>query len=135
MALFAWIGSVSPTGRLDSLPAAVHVPFALVAALAAAFDLSYILRRRLSGSQRIARHLWRMCAAFLIAAMSFFLGQQDEFPQAWQGSFVWLVPPLAIFAAMLFWIVRIRFAKAVRMAGPIAAALLGHPSRAPAGGR
>ena len=113
MALFAWIASTSPTGRFDSLPTAAHYPFAVLAAFAAVSDLAFILRGRLSGSQRIVRHLWRMCAAFLIAAFSFFLGQQDEFPRAWQGSFAWFVPPLAIFATMLFWIVRIRFAKAL----------------------
>ena len=124
MAWMGWTASASPTGRFDSLPAAAHYPFAVVAALAAALDLNWILRARATGAQRIARHLWRMCAAFLIAAFSFFLGQQDEFPEAIQGP-VWFLPPLAIFAAMLFWIVRIRFAKALRRAGPLAAALLG----------
>jgi hypothetical protein len=36
-------------------------------ALAAAGDLSVILRRGLSGAQRIARHLWRMCLGLFIA--------------------------------------------------------------------
>jgi len=99
----------SPTGRLDSLPPAAHFPFAVLAALAAALDLNFILRRRLSGRQRIARHLWRMCAALVIAAFSFFLGQQDEFPKAWQGGFIWFVPPFAALAVMLFWLIRVRF--------------------------
>ncbi|MDP8995371.1 MAG: hypothetical protein M3N07_10440, partial [Pseudomonadota bacterium] len=119
---FGLIAANSPDGRLDSLPAGAHFPFAALAALAAGYDLAFILRRRLSAAQRIARHLWRMCAALLIAAMSFFFGQQDEFPEAWRGSFVWLLPPLATFAAMLFWLLRIRFAKAWRgKAGPAAA--------------
>lgn len=111
MATFAWMAAASPTGRVDSLPAAAHYPFAVLAALAASLDLNYMLRRRIAGSRRIARHLWRMCAAFLIAALSFFLGQQDEFPEAWQGAFIWYLPGLAIFAAMVFWILRIRFAR------------------------
>lgn len=118
MLSFGLQAAASPTGRLDSLPSGAHYPFAVLAALAAGLDLNFILRRRLSGAQRIARHLWRMCAALLIAAFSFFLGQQDEFPQAWQGAFVWFLPPLAVFAAMLFWIVRVRFAKTWRRGKP-----------------
>jgi hypothetical protein len=133
MAWMGWLASVSPTGRFDSLPAGAHYPFALVAALAAAFDLSFILRGRLTGGQRIARHLWRMCAAFLIAAFSFFLGQQDEFPEAIQGP-VWFLPPLLILATMIYWILRLRFGKALRRAGPLAAALLGRGREAPAEG-
>jgi hypothetical protein len=134
MAAFGWLASASPTGRFDSLPAGAHYPFAVLAALAAALDLRYIGRGRNSGGQRIGRHLWRMCAALLIAAFSFFLGQQDEFPAAWRGHFLWYVPPLATFAAMIFWILRVRFAKAFRRAGPLAAAVLGRPAEAAAGG-
>jgi len=114
MFAFGQMASASPTGRLDSLPPAAHYPFAVLAALAAGLDLNFILRRRLGPAQRIARHLWRMCAALLIAAFSFFLGQQDEFPRPWQGAFIWFLPPLAVLAAMVFWIVRVRFAKAWR---------------------
>lgn len=114
MLVFALQAAASPNGLLDSLPAGAHYPFVVLMALAAALDLNFILRRQLSGVQWVARHLWRMCAALLIAAMSFFLGQQDEFPEAWRGLFIWFVPPLATFAAMIFWIVRVRFSKAYR---------------------
>src|ERR1044072_8736063 len=74
------LGLRAPGGRLDLLPAAIHFPFAALAALAAALDLNFILRREISGVQRIGRHLWRMSAALLIAAFSFFLGQQRSMP-------------------------------------------------------
>lgn len=122
MFVFGWMASNSPTGRLDSLPPAAHYPFAVVASLAAALDLNFILRGQLSGVQRIGRHLWRMCAALFIAAASFFLGQQDEFPAAWQGAFVWFLPPLAALAAMVFWLLRVRFSKAFRHFAPKRAA-------------
>ncbi len=118
MLAFGLMAAASPTGRLDSLPPGAHYPFAFLAALAAALDLNFILRGRLGAAQRIARHLWRMCAALLIAALSFFLGQQDEFPQAWQGAFIWFLPPLSVLAAMLFWIFRVRFARAWRRPRP-----------------
>lgn len=104
--------SASPSGRFDSLPAAAHYPFAVLAALAAGLDLNFLLRGRLERHRRIARHLWRMCAALAIAAFSFFLGQQDEFPAALRGLPIWFAPPLAVLGAMVFWLVRVRFTAA-----------------------
>lgn len=109
---FGLAGVAAANGRLDSLPAAVHFPFAALAALAAGLDLSFLRRGRLAPRQRIARHLWRMCAALLIAAFSFFLGQQKVMPEAIQGSSLLFIPPLAVLAAMLFWILRVRFGRA-----------------------
>ena len=105
-------GLSAPNGRVDSLPAAIHFPFAALAALAAALDLNFILRGRLTARQRVARHLWRMCAALLIAAFSFFLGQQKVMPEWMQGSPWLLAPPLATLAAMIFWIFRVRLSRA-----------------------
>lgn len=81
--------------------------------LAGLLDLNFILRGKLSGPQRIARHLWRMCFAFFIATGSFFLGQQDVLPRAVRGSPALFVLAFAPFAVMLFWLVRLRFAKMV----------------------
>jgi len=63
--------------------------------LAGLSDLKFILRDKLSATQRISRHLWRMCFAFFIATGSFFLGQQDVMPQAVRGSPILFVPELA----------------------------------------
>lgn len=112
------LGLREPDGRLDLLPAAIHFPFAALAALAAALDLNFILRREISGVQRIGRHLWRMSAAFLIAAFSFFLGQQRSMPHFIQGSPLLYLPPLAVLAAMIFWIFRARFSSAFHWALP-----------------
>jgi hypothetical protein len=99
-------------GRVDSLPAGAHFPFVVIAFIAAALDFGFIRRGVLTGRQRIGRHLWRMCAALAIAAFSFFLGQQKVMPEWMQGSPWLFVPPLATLAAMIFWILRVRFAKA-----------------------
>ncbi len=112
------IGLHQPDGKLDRLPAPFHFPFAALAVLAAALDLNFILRRELSGVQRIARHLWRMSAALLIAAFSFFLGQQDNMPASMRGSPLLYLPPLAVLAAMIFWIFRVRYSKAFRWVRP-----------------
>lgn len=119
MVFFASEAAASPTGRLDSLPAAAHYPFVGLAAVAALLDLNFVLRRRLSPRQRVARHVWRMCAALLIAVFSFFLGQQDEFPERLQGLFVWHLPGIATLAAMTFWLVRLRFAQAWNRPWPV----------------
>lgn len=112
------LGLQAPDGKLDKLPAPVHFPFAALATLAAALDLNFLLRRELSGVQRLARHLWRMSTALLIAAFSFFLGQQQHFPEWVQGTPVLFVPPLAVLAAMIFWIFRVRFSRAFHWVRP-----------------
>lgn len=80
-----------------------------VALIAAAGDLRMLVRRGVFGRQRIVRHLWRMCFSFFIATGSFFLGQQQVFPKAWRGAAVWFVPALLPLAAMIFWLIRLRF--------------------------
>ena len=118
MAVLGSMAMNSPTGRLDSLPAGAHFPFAVVMLIAAAGDLNFLLRGTLAGRQRVARHVWRMSAALFIAAASFFLGQQDEFPQALKGLPIWFVPPFATLALMVFWLIRVRFSKAWAWAVP-----------------
>lgn len=87
--------------------------FAGMCLLAGLGDLAAILRRKLTPTQRLSRHLWRMCFAFFIATGSFFLGQQDVMPKAVQGSPFLFLPALAPIALMLFWLARLRFAKTI----------------------
>ncbi len=112
--LYGVMGMNDPDGRLDSLPWQVHFVFGSIGVLAVALDLSFLTRGQLTGAQRIGRHLWRMCVVLLIAASSFFRGQQDEFPDAIRGWAIWNLPPLAVLAALIFWGFRVRFSKAFR---------------------
>jgi hypothetical protein len=73
-----------------------------------------IARGGVSGAGRIARHLWRMCTALLIADFSFFLGQQQFFPALLRGSPVLLVPELVVLVLMIFWLIRVRRQAATR---------------------
>jgi hypothetical protein len=114
--LFASLLAVSivavGTGRAD--PTGYYGMGAIIA-LAAALDLKVILNGGIAGTPRIARHLWRMCLALFVAVGSFFLGQQRVMPELVQGS-PWLsVPPLAVLAAMLFWLTKLRFARLVAL--------------------
>ncbi len=108
-------GSLSIWGAFNgaTTPAGAGPVFAIggLWLLAGLLDFNVVLRRKLTASQRIARHRWRMCFAFFIATGSFFLGQQDVMPEAVHGSPALLLLAFAPFAIMAFWLVRIRLPK------------------------
>ena len=98
--------------------------FGTVAAIAAAMDLRMLLRGGVSGVPRVTRHLWRMGVALLLAAVSFFLGQQQVFPAALRGSPVLFVPEIAVLGSLLFWLIRVRIERRFRhdpAKGPLSA--------------
>lgn len=110
-ALMAWSGISGEA----STPAGAGPVFAVgaICLLAGLGDLMAALRGKLTPTQRLSRHLWRMCVAFFIATGSFFLGQQDVLPELVRGSPWLFVPAFAPFAVMLFWLGRLRFPKAL----------------------
>ena len=107
----AFTGATTPAG-----PGPVFV-FAGICLLAGLLDLNVVLRGRMTPVQRLSRHLWRICFAFFIATGSFFLGQQDVLPRAVRGSPILFALAFAPFAVMAFWLVRLRFAKAIARSG------------------
>ena len=106
--------ALAPPGQFSG-PPGPGVLFALggICVLAGLSDLKFILRGQLSATQRISRHLWRMCFAFFVATGSFFLGQQDVMPKAVRGSPILFVLAFAPLALMLFWLARVRFSKMI----------------------
>lgn len=114
--------AASPTGTIGGQPPQANYMFAGVASLAAACDLRVILRRGISGVQRIARHLWRMCFALFVASGSLFLGQAEIFPEPLRSSPMLFVLALAPLAFLLFWLLRVRLGKAFK-SGAIAASM------------
>jgi hypothetical protein len=88
--------------------AAPDFVFAGLAALFVGIDIAAVRRGGVAGAQRVARHLWRMCAAFLFASFSFFLGQQKVMPQAWHGAAALWVLGLAPLGFLVFWMIRVR---------------------------
>lgn len=99
----------SPNGRIDGLPAAPGFMFGVVGLLAAVGDARLLLGRGVRGTARLTRHLWRMTFALFIATSSFFLGQARLFPRPVRASGVLSVPVLLVLAALLYWLVRVRF--------------------------
>jgi uncharacterized membrane protein len=110
-ALWAVQASNSPTGTLDGSPPQAFYVFIIIGSLAAIGDLRLVVRGRLSGTPRLARHLWRMCTALLIASASFFLGQQRVMPEWMRGSPWLFVPTFAPLVLMVYWLIRIRIKK------------------------
>jgi len=83
--------------------------------LAAAADLSVILRRGLIGAQRIARHLWRMCFGLFIAVGSFAAQGAKVLPPG-VGLRVLLASMVLILSVLLYWLVRVLFTNWYRRA-------------------
>ena len=110
-ALMVWGGLTGAATTPDGAgPVFAVAGFCLLAGL---LDLNVVLRGRLTPVQRLSRHLWRMLLAFFIATGSFFLGQQDLMPAAMRGSLWLFVLAFAPFGIMLFWLARLRFARAI----------------------
>ena len=107
----AWGGFNQSSTPVGAGPVYIAAGLSAVAGLS---DIRAFLRGTLTPVQRISRHLWRMCFAFFIATGSFFLGQQDILPAAVRGSPILFLLGFAPLAVMLFWLVRARFAKALR---------------------
>jgi hypothetical protein len=87
--------------------AGIYAAFAGIALRGALLDRTMIRAGGIKPTRRLPRHLWRMCVAFAIAAFAFFLGQQDEFPEAIRGPH-WALPPVAVLATMGWWMFRMR---------------------------
>jgi uncharacterized membrane protein len=101
----------APAGKYTVPPfSGVVIALEVLCLLAGLGDLKFI-RGKLSPTQRLSRHLWRMCFAFFIATGSFFLGQQQVLPHAIRGSSILWVLAFAPFVVMLFWLVRVRLSR------------------------
>jgi hypothetical protein len=110
--IFGLQAALSQSGLKYGYPAGMYFFMGGVVLLAAAGDVRMLVRGGISGSQRIARHLWRMCFGLFIAAASIFLARPQFFPALMRktGALTFLsYLPLAL---MIFWLVRVRFAKA-----------------------
>jgi len=102
----------SQTGLKYGYPAGNYFFLGSVALLAAAGDVRMLARRGVSGTQRIARHLWRMCFALFIAAASIFLARQQIFPVLLRNTGVLFFLSVLPLLLMIFWLFRVRLAKA-----------------------
>ncbi len=109
LVLFGVQAGASPTGEKYGVAAGFFYFLATIAALAAAGDIRMLARGSLTYTQRIVRHLWRMCFGLFIAAGSVFLARAHLFPMFMRKygilTFLTAVP----FLAMAFWIVKVKW--------------------------
>jgi len=90
-----------------------------VALLALVGDARLLVRGGISGTQRIARHLWRMCFALFIAASSIFLARQHLFPVFMRKMGMLFFLSFLPLILMVYWMVRVRFTNRGRRLGSV----------------
>jgi hypothetical protein len=101
--------ALSPTGLKYDYPPGPYFFLGSVALLATIGDIRVLAHGGISGGNRIARHLWRMCFGWFIASSSLFLARQKLFPVLMRKSgslFLLSFLPLIV---MIFWLVRMSF--------------------------
>jgi len=101
----------SPDGTINGVPFFMLFFLATVTTLAAAGDIRMMGSGALRAGPRLKRHLWRMCFALFIAAGSFF-SVRDRVAKILPGPFTTPamrgLPVALVFAAMFYWLWRIR---------------------------
>jgi hypothetical protein len=98
-------------GSRNGIPAFPFFMFGAVGVLASVGDLRMMRSGRLQGAPRIARHLWRMCFALFIAALSFFIGQAKVIPEPVRILPLLALPVLGVLVTMSYWLWRVRIRK------------------------
>ena len=108
---------VRGTAHYAGVPAAAFFTFGSIALLSSAGDARMLVRGGVFGGPRLARHLWRMCTALLIATLSALAGNRTHFlPEAIRNGHVFgipllLLPVFVVPILMIFWLFRVRLAK------------------------
>jgi len=106
--------AIANGGKRNGMPSFPFFLFGVVGILAGIGDVRMIRAGGLRGAPRIARHLWRMCFALFIAALSFFLGQAKVIPEPIRIPALLALPVLAVLATMIYWLWRVRVRKTFR---------------------
>ncbi len=106
--------AMSPTGMKYDYPPGPYFFIGSVALIAAVGDVRMLVSGGVSGAQRIARHLWRMCFALFIAAGSIFLARQRLFPAILRKTGVLFFLSFLPLMLMIFWLLRVRFTGAYK---------------------
>ena len=103
--------SDSASGGAEGGVAFMYFMFGVVALLATLGDIRVLLAGGIQGAHRIARHLWRMCVALFLAAISLFIGQSQVFPEPLRNSGLLPIPVLLVLLLMFYWLTRVLFTR------------------------
>lgn len=104
----------SATHSIYGYRAPLYFVSAALALLSAVGDVRMLVRGGITGTQRLARHIWRMCYGLFVASGSIFLARPHLFPVLLRRSGVLVVLGFLPLAFMIFWLLRIRVARAHR---------------------
>ena len=108
---FGALAIASPTGKLHGFPATPFFMFGGIPTLAIVGDVRMIRlggSRAIRGAPRLARHLWRMSTALLIAALSASVQFGKLIPKPYRVPGLLMLPLLAIVVTMVYWLWRVR---------------------------
>lgn len=108
------IGAFTHGGKWHGFPAFPFVLFGSIGLLATAGDIRIMRSGPLRGARRIARHLWRMSFALLIAALSFFIGQAKVIPKPIRILPLLAMPLVVVIVTMFYWLWRVRIRQSLR---------------------
>jgi hypothetical protein len=100
--------SASPNGQFGGESTGPFFVFGCIALLAAAGDLRMLLRKTITRTQTLTRHLRRMCFGLFIASASVFLARAHLFPAIMRKSGALIFLTILPFLLMLFWFIRVR---------------------------
>ena len=108
----------------DGVPLGMNFFMGSVMLLSGAGDVRMLVRGGVFGTQRIARHLWRMCFGLFIASGSFFLGPDNRplrllraaglrryLSPALFSTALYLALTLLPLLLLIFWLLRVRLKK------------------------
>jgi hypothetical protein len=108
----------SPTGHKYGYPPFAFAIFGSIALLAVVGDVRMLVRRGISGMQRLARHLWRMNFAWFIASASIFLARPHLFPVFFRKSGILIFLTVLPLIMLIFWFARVKFTSAFKRPAP-----------------
>jgi len=129
LGVLSWLGGIktvrSGASSQDGVPVGMTFFMGSVMLLAAGGDVRMLVRGGVSGTKRIARHLWRMCFGLFIAAGSFFFGGANRplrllstvgigkyLSPAIFNTPLYLVLTILPLVLLIFWLIRVRFRNA-----------------------
>jgi hypothetical protein len=112
-AMLVWGFEAMAGGRKFGMPAFPFLLFGVVGTLAAVGDLRVMVSGALTGSRRLARHLWRMTFALFFAALSASVQFSKMAPQPLKVP-IMAVPMLVVLAALIYWMWRVRIRQSLR---------------------
>lgn len=119
----------TPRGTINGVPFFMLFALATFMAIAAAGDVRRMRSGVMQGGPRLARHLWRMCFALLIAAGSFFSIRArvaTVLPAPLTAGPMRALPVALVFVAMFYWLWRVRGQRALASNAKMRT---GHPAR------